>query len=466
MHYDIFIIGAGQAALPLAQRLIEAGKTVAVAERRYLGGSCVNFGCTPTKAVIASARLAHRARRGAEFGLRIPTVEVDFPAVMQQARDILHESRQSLADIFPQNDNLTLLRGHARLTGREGNGFRAEVIRNDGVDLVSADTVVLDTGTRARIPSVEGLDTVPFMTADNWIENDTLPERLLILGGGYIGVEMSQFYRRMGSEVVVIDENERFLSREDEDAAHELYEVLKNEGIAFHFGAKAKNAAVTEAGGITLTIETESGERPLNGTHLLVVTGRIPNTEDLGLDTVGVRCDDKGVIETDKHLQTSVEGIFAVGDIRGGPMFTHTSWDDYRIVYSRLMEDGSHTTDRIVPHAIFTDPQLAQVGLTESEARKQDKKVQTGVYRMERNGQARESRETHGFAKVVVDAETQQLLGATVLSDEAAEVLHIYVNTMNSAAPYTVIRDAVYTHPTLAEAIQSATQAVTGEDKE
>ncbi len=455
-HFDILIIGAGQAAMPLIFALAEKGLKAALAERKNLGGSCVNFGCTPTKAVLSSARVAHLARRGAEFGIHIPTVEVDFPAVLAAAKAVVMESRDGLEEEFEGVDNPVLLRGHARLEGHDPDGFRVR-IGND--THVVAKQVILDTGTRALLPLINGLQDVPFFTADSWLEHTTLPEHLILLGGGYIGLEMGQFYGRMGSRVTIIDRNERVAVNEDDDVCEALQPILEKEGIVFYLGSNVLKVEKSSDGiRVTLT-DSDGREKVVEGSDLFVAAGRKRNTDDLGLETVGIAPDEQGIVTVDKHLKTSVEGIWAVGDIRGGPMFTHTSWDDHKIILSAMFGDGSHTTDRLVPYAVFTDPQLGRVGCTEDEARRSGRKLKIGRYEMLHNGRAREYREKAGFVKVVVDAETDRMLGATMVGDEAAEVIHIYAALMNADAPVATIRDAVYIHPTYAEAIQSATEA-------
>ncbi len=452
---DVLIIGAGQAAMPLAFALAKEKMTVAVAERKHLGGSCVNFGCTPTKAVLASARVAHLARRGKEFGVHIPTVEIDFPAVLEGAKTIVMESRDGLDDDFNDSENPTLLRGHARFEGRDEQGFRVRV--GDGA-LVLAKQVVLDTGTRALIPKIDGLKDVSFLTADNWLEQTALPEHLILLGGGYIGLEMGQFYRRMGSRVTVIERNDRIAANEDDDVCKALQPILEKEGIAFNLSTTVTRIEKTTESIRLMLQDSHDRTKTVEGTHLFIAVGRTPNTDDLGLETVGLKADKHGIIATDKHLKTDVDGIWAVGDIRGGPMFTSTSWDDYKVVLSAMTGDGSHTTERLVPYSVFTDPQIGRVGITETEARKSGKEIKVGRYEMLHNGRAREYRERVGFVKVIVDAETDKMLGATMVGDEAAEVIHIYAALMNADAPVATIRDAAYIHPTYSEAIQSATE--------
>jgi pyruvate/2-oxoglutarate dehydrogenase complex dihydrolipoamide dehydrogenase (E3) component len=450
-RFDVLIIGAGQAAIPLAHDLAKVGKRVAVAEEKYLGGSCVNFGCTPTKAAIASARVAHLARRSEEFGLKIPSVAVDFPAVLERARRILIESRTGLEKGFEKRDNPKLLHGSARLDGKDGNAFRVVV----GDWRVLAEQVVLDTGTRSTIPKIEGLNNVNFICAENWLDATELPEHLAIIGGGYIGLEMSQFYRRMGSRVTVIEKADQVAGHEDLDVASALQKLLEAEGIEFHLNTSLKRVESNQAS-VKVTLEKNNESITIGASHLFVASGRTPNTENLGLETVGVEVSDRGIIKANDRLATNVQGVWVAGDIRGGPMFTHTSWDDYRILLSQLAGNGSRTTARVVPYAIFTDPELGRVGMTESEARNNREEIKVACYEMKSNGKAREFGNTQGFIKVIIDAKTNRILGATVLASDAAELVHMYVDLMNADAPYTVIRDAIHIHPTLAEAIQSA----------
>jgi pyruvate/2-oxoglutarate dehydrogenase complex dihydrolipoamide dehydrogenase (E3) component len=441
-RFDVLIMGAGQAGIPLAHDLAKAGKRVALVEEKHLGGSCVNFGCTPTKAVIASAHVARLARRGIEFGLKIPVVEI--------AKRILMESRNGLQKDLENTDNPKLLFGSARFEGRDDRAFRVAV----GNRVVGAEQVVLDTGTRSTIPPIDGLDKLNFICAENWLESTELPQHLAIIGGGYIGVEMSQFYRRMGSRVTVIEEAGQVAAHEDEDVARALQRILETESIEFHLNAKVKQVK-TDDGSTTLLLEGGNGLSEIRASHVFVATGRTANTDKLGLDTVGVKVSERGIVEVNERLATNVKGIWVAGDIRGGPMFTHTSWDDYRILLSQITGDGSRTTDRVVPYAIFTDPQLGRVGITESEARNSGKEIKVSRYDMKSNSRAREYGESEGFIKVVVDTETDRILGAAVLATEGAELVHMYVDLMNADAPYKVIRDAIHIHPTLAEAVQS-----------
>ena len=454
-HFDVLIIGAGQAAIPLARKLSAAGKRVGLAERKLVGGSCVNFGCTPSKAAFASARVAHLARSAASLGLDIKSISVDFPAVLKRARTIVERSRTSLEKGLDHSPT-QLLRGHARFTGKEGDAFQLQI---SDVGTVTASQVVLDTGTRTACPPIEGLADVDFIDPGNWLHRDELPAKLLIIGGGYIGIEMAQFYRRMGSEVEVVQEGKQILPHEDADVAAALQALLEREGITFHLGTEL--AAVKKKGDAYACdlASASKGKSTVSATHLFLAAGRTPNTDDLGLETVGVRKNDKGIVEVDERLATSVPGIWCAGDIRGGPMFTHTSWDDNRILASQMLGDGSRTTDRIIPYAVFTDPELGRVGMTQREAEKAGKRFKLADFKMNQNGKANQIGQADGFARVLIEEGSLKLLGAAVLAAEGAELVQTFITLMNTGAPATAIENAVYIHPTMGEAMQSAIMA-------
>jgi pyruvate/2-oxoglutarate dehydrogenase complex dihydrolipoamide dehydrogenase (E3) component len=423
---DLVIIGGGQAGIPLAQDLAAAGKQIVLVERKQLGGSCVNFGCTPTKAAIASAHLAHMSRRGGEFGIGIANVTVDFDAIINRARSIAQTSRTYLDHSFANTNNPRLVRGHARLDGKVDARFRVRV----GEHTIAAKKVVINTGTRSAIPRILGLEHVKFIHAGNWLERAERPDHLAMIGGGAIGLEMAQFYRRMGSRVTVIEFGSQIAGHEDADIADALQTILQNEGIEFRLRTPVKTIR-SDGAGLILGLG-EDGSTQLRATHVFVATGRFPNTDDLGLDTVGVAISEHGIIGVDERLASNVKGIWAAGDVRGGPQFTHTSWDDYRILLSQIAGDGSRTTKRIVPYAVFTDPELGRVGMTEVEGRRAGYDVKIGHYDMSDSGKAYEIGETAGVIKVVIDAGTNLILGAAVLAANAAELVHIYITLMNA----------------------------------
>jgi pyruvate/2-oxoglutarate dehydrogenase complex dihydrolipoamide dehydrogenase (E3) component len=450
-RYDLVVIGGGQGGIPLAHALAGEGRRVALAERKQLGGSCVNFGCTPTKAAIASARLAQDARRASEFGVRIPSVDVDFAAVIARARAIAAESRIGLEKKLRDRDNPKWLEGHARLAGRDGSGF---VVRLGDLEVRTRE-VVLDTGTRTVVPKIPGIETVPFLHAGNWLDTNERPDHVLMLGGGVIALEMSQFYRRMGSRVTVIERNPRVAKTEDEDVSQAICEALASEGVAFVLDTVTDSIS-SGSGEVRLTVQSGGRTESLTGSHLFVATGRKPNTDDLGLESVGVAMSPAGIVQADERLATNVPGIWVAGDIRGGPQFTHTSWDDYRILLSQMTGRGGRTTKRIVPYAIFTDPELGRVGMTEAEARASGRAHTVHRFDMSHSGRARERGSVAGFIKVIVESGSGAILGAAALADQGAELIHLYVDLMNAGAKASVIRDAVHIHPTLAEAFQSA----------
>jgi len=444
--FDLLIIGAGQAISPIIEAARANGATWALAERLVPGGSCVNFGCTPTKAVLASARLAHVARHAADFGLRIPTVEVDFPAVMQHARDLVARSRKGVEDDLGSN----LIRGHARFVRREQDAYVLDV---DGQE-VRARQVVIGTGTRSQMPKIEGLDQVDPLTGENWISRDDLPRRLAIVGGGYIAVEMGQFYTRMGSRVTIIDKGTHPLNREDDDVANALLGYLEEEGIEFRVETSFDRVERT-AQGWRLSCSCPEGDLAVEADGIFVATGRQPNTQDLGLEAVGIETDDSGVIQVDEHLLTTAPHVFAVGDVRGGAMFTHTAWDDGRIVADSLFGKGQRTTDRVVPYAVFTDPQLGRVGMSETEAQKAGRKYRVLCFDMAKNAAAQEDRRTQGFVKLIVDDGSDTLLGAAILAAQGAEMIQPYADLLVTGAPLNALRDAVVAHPTYMEAVQN-----------
>jgi len=450
--FDVVIIGAGQAGVPLAQKLTAAGRTVALIERSELGGSCVNFGCTPTKAVLASARVAHLARRASEYGIQIADVRVDYRAVMTRARQIVQASRSELQASVDAMEGLSVLRGHARLTGHAEGSFGLQV---SGQQLQGRQ-VVLNTGTRSVIPAaIEGLADVPFLHAGNWLDLNDCPEHLLMIGGGAIGLELSQFYRRMGARVTLIENTRQVASPEDADVAAAVQRTLESEGIDVRLGTEVLGVH-GEATHLSVVVRSSGTVERLEGSHVFVAVGRRPNTDDLGLECVGVQLDEDGFVVVDERLASSVPGVWVAGDIRGGLMFTHTSWDDHRVLASQLLGEASRTTQRVVPYGVFTDPPLGRVGMTETEARDRvGDSVRVTWYELKHNGKAQELGEPDGFVKLVLDAD-DQLLGAAVFGVHADEVVHAYAHLLHASLRLEVLASGLHLHPSITEAVQSA----------
>ncbi len=448
MRFDVIVVGGGQAGVPLATRLAAAGKKVLLAERAELGGTCVNTGCTPTKTMIASARAAHVARNAGRLGVRVQDVGVDLGAVVDRKNEIVRQSREGLAKRV-QVEGLTVVRGQARFAGER----KVEV----GGQAHDADVVVLNVGARAAIPPIEGLAGVP------WLDNSTAmqlrepPGHLIVLGGGYIGCEFGQMFRRFGAAVTIVDQAEHLLSREDPEISSALEEVFRNEGIALELGTKT-----TQVSGRAGEIRVRLGNgKEIRGSHLLVAVGRRPNTDDLACDKAGVALDEKGWIIVDDEYRTSAKGVYAVGDVLGGPQFTHTSWDDHRILYDILLgRPHRRRSDRLIPYTAFTDPQVAGVGLTEKEARKGGVRFEGATLPFAAIARAREVDETAGVLKVLIDPATERILGAAILGAEAGELIHVFVGLMQAGASARAIVDAEFVHPTFAEGVQSVVMKI------
>jgi pyruvate/2-oxoglutarate dehydrogenase complex dihydrolipoamide dehydrogenase (E3) component len=443
MRYDAIVIGSGQAGNPLSQKLADHGWSVALVEQEHLGGTCINTGCTPTKTLVASAQVAHYARDAARWGVRAGEVRVDLPTVIARKDRVVGQWRSGLENKVRQRPNLHLHRGHARFLGPH----RLRV----GDQTLEGERVFINTGTRVALPSLDGLDAVPYLTNASILELRELPDHLLVLGGGYIGLEFGQMFRRFGSRVTVVHNGGQILAREDADVAAELQKALEAEGVRFLLNARATRVE-RQGGQVALAVQTGGGSETVAGSHLLVATGRRPNSDDLGLETTGVQTDARGFIRVNGRLETNVPGVWALGDVRGGPAFTHISFNDYQIVYANLLEGKALTTEnRLVPYAVFTDPQLGRVGLTEQEARAAGRKLKVGKIPMAWVARAIERDETAGLMKLVADADTDRILGAAILASEGGELVQILSAVMLARAPYTLLKGAVYIHPTLAE---------------
>jgi pyruvate/2-oxoglutarate dehydrogenase complex dihydrolipoamide dehydrogenase (E3) component len=451
-HYDVIVIGTSQGGRFLPVELAKAGQKVALVERDQLGGVCVNRGCTPTKTMVASARLAYQARRGAEFGVRTGPVSVDLAAVRERKRAMVAGARENYASRLAQ-DGLDLVEGEARFTGPK----TVEVaLAGGGTRQISAPVIVIDTGTRPRPLTVSGAGDVPVLDSTSIMELDKLPEHLVILGGGYIGLEFGQMFRRFGSEVTVIQNAPRLMMIEDEDVSDEVAAILRDEGITILTSATADRVEPAGGGRVRLTVRTEDGEQQVEGSHLLSATGRLPNTEALTPEAAGIRLNERGFIEVDEYLETSVPGVYAMGDVKGGPAFTHLSYDDYRILRANLLGgQKASTRDRIVPYTMFIDPQLGRVGLSERQAREQNRAVRVAKLPMSAVIRAIETGETRGFMKAVIDAGSGQILGCTVLGSEGGEIMTIIQVAMLGNLTYTAMASAIFTHPLFAEGLNT-----------
>ena len=427
-HYDAVVIGAGQAGVPLSQALARSGRRTALIEREHVGGTCINEGCTPTKTMVASAKTAYIDRRSAEYGVHNGPVSVDMPEVRGRKRAMVDSFRNSGQRRIEATDGLDLIFGEASFTGP-----RMVAVRTN-----------------------EGLDSVPALNSTSIMELGELPEHLLVLGGSYVGLEFAQMFRRFGSEVTVVQRGGQLMGREDADVAEAVAEILREDGIEVLLGTQTRRAAQDEDGKILLTVVSSDGERTLQGTHLLVAAGRPPNTETLNLDAAGIESDKRGFIEANERLETSAPGVYALGDVKGGPAFTHISYDDFRIIRTNLLEGGSATiADRQVPYVMFIDPQLGRIGLSEQEARDQGLDVLIAKMPMNYVSRAVEVGETRGFIKAVIDAETGQILGCAVLGIEGGEIMAMIQIAMLGKMPYTALRNAVFAHPTLAESLNT-----------
>lgn len=447
-HYDAIVLGGGMAGVPLALRLGYKGVRTALVERAELGGTCLNRGCIPTKTMIASARVAHQAFLSEAWGVTTGEVRVDLGRVVDRKDAVVASIRSGSERSVAANSNLTLLRGEARFTGE-----RALTV--DGQPL-TADRVFVAVGARNVVPPIVGLDAVPFLDSTSALHLRDIPPRLVIVGGGYIGVEFAQMYRRFGSEVTILQAAEQLLAAEDEDVARTLREALEAEGIVVALNARAGRVE-QKAGGVRVIAQVGQEERTYEGTHLMIAAGRVPNTDGLGLEAAGVELDARGFIKTNGRLESTAAGVCALGDVRGGPMFTHTARDDARIIYQNVVKGQALSTEhRVVPWAVFADPQLGRVGMSERDARAAGHKLKIGTYEARKVVKARALCETRGVIKVVADAGTGRILGAAVLMAEGAELVHEFVTALQLGARYTDLQDMIHIHPTLAEGLNNA----------
>jgi pyruvate/2-oxoglutarate dehydrogenase complex dihydrolipoamide dehydrogenase (E3) component len=443
VKYDAIIIGTGQSGAPLSWAFADLGWQVAVIEKGFLGGTCINTGCTPTKTMVHRAQVAHYARDAARWGVEASGVRADLAKIVAQKNKVVHDWRDRKEKGYASRPNARLYRGHAQFVGPHSVQVGDQVLESD--------KIFIDTGGRPEIPPIPGLDSVPYLTNESILDLTDLPKHLIILGAGYIGLEFGQMFARFGSEVTIVHNNAQIVAREDPEVAAELQRALESDGVRFLLSAQATRVEKKD-GSIAVSVQTGTGVSAITGSHLLVATGRVPNTGELGLQRAGVETDARGYIKVNGRLETNVSGIWALGDVKGGPAFTHISYNDFQIVHANIIQGQNLTIDhRIVPYSLFTDPQLGRAGLTEKEARAKGYKLKIGKLPMSHVARAIERDETAGLMKIIVDATNDRILGATVLSSEGGELIHILYTLMLADVPYTLLKGAVYIHPTLAE---------------
>ncbi|MCT7297796.1 FAD-containing oxidoreductase [Ralstonia sp. CHL-2022] len=452
-RFDAIIIGTGQAGPPLAARLSGAGMKVAIIERGRFGGTCVNTGCIPTKAMVASAYAARMAQRAAEYGVVINGgVTVDMQRVKARKDEISGRSNHGVEQWVRGLEHCTVFQGHARFES-------AHTVRV-GNELLEAEHIFVNVGGRALVPPMPGLDQVPFLTNSTMMDVDFLPEHLVVIGGSYVGLEFGQMFRRFGARVTIVEKGPRLIAREDEDVSQAVREILEAEGIDVQVNADCLNVR-RDGANVVVGLDCGSGAREVSGSHLLMAVGRVPNTDDLGLDKAGVEIDKRGNIRVDEQLRTNVPGIWAMGDCNGRGAFTHTAYNDYEIVAANLLDDDPRkVSDRIQAYAMYIDPPLARVGMSLSEAKQSGRKLLVGNRPMTRVGRAVEKGESQGFMRVVVDAQTHEILGASILGVGGDEAVHSILDVMYAKAPYTTISRAMHIHPTVSELIPTLLQGM------
>jgi pyruvate/2-oxoglutarate dehydrogenase complex dihydrolipoamide dehydrogenase (E3) component len=451
-HYDAIIIGSGQGGTPLSTALAAAGWRTALVEREHVGGTCINEGCTPTKTMIASGRVAYLARRGADYGVRTGDIRTEMQRVRQRKRDIVNSFRNGSQRRIEKSAHLDLIFGDASFSGPKSI---LVCLKDGGQRRLSADRIFINAGCRPSVPALDGLREMPFLNSTSIMELDIVPQHLLVLGGGYIGLEFGQLFRRLGSRVTIVQSGGQLLRGEDADIADEVAAIMRQDGIDIFLNAKAERVA-KQGSQLHLSIHSSNESRILEGSHLLVATGRVPNSDTLNLPAAGTATDDRGFIKVNGKLETNVDGVYALGDIKGDPAFTHISYDDFRILRTNLIEKGSASIEgRLVPYTVFIDPQLGRIGISEAEARAQSKKIRVAKMPMSYVARALEVDETRGFMKAVVDANTNQILGAAVLGIEGGEIMSMLQLAMMGNLPYPALYNAIFAHPTLAESLNN-----------
>ncbi|MDQ0638983.1 dihydrolipoamide dehydrogenase [Pedobacter sp. W3I1] len=458
-HYDAIIIGAGQAGTPLAKRLAEAGKKTAIIEKRYVGGTCINDGCTPTKAMIASARAVYQARKATELGVEVGAIKIDFKKIKQRKDDIVNQFRSSSEKGLKNTRGLELIFGTARFSGEKELTI---TLNDDGEEKVTAEWIFINTGAKTTIPDIEGLNEINYLTSTTILDLETVPEHLVVIGGNYIGLEFGQMFNRFGSKVTVLEKSSGILAHEDQDISSALTKILTDENIELITDVKITKIAQGKKQ-ISITLASGKTKKEITASHVLVATGRTPQTADLGLENCGVKLDDKGHVLVNEKLETNIKGIYALGDVKGGPSFTHIAYNDYTIVYRNLMEGTNYSIhDRPVPYCMFTDPQLGRIGISEKEAKENKLNYKVAVLPMSYVGRGIETNETLGLMKAIVDADSKKILGAAILASEGGEIMSVLQMAMEGGITYDRIRYCVFAHPTYSESLNNLFMKIDG----
>ncbi len=451
--FDVVIVGSGQGGNPLALALANAGWQVALVEGKHVGGSCINTGCTPTKTMIASARIAHLVSRAKDYGIKSEAGSVDFSQVRKRKDDIVASFRDGSRKRLVSTSGVSLIEGNARFVGEKQ--LAVELI-NGGTEFIKGGKIIIDAGASPSKPPIPGLDTAGALDSTSIMEIDKLPEHLLVIGGGYVGLEFGQMFHRFGSKVTIVQRGEQLLPIEDRDVAEEVAKILKQEGLEVLLGAETQRVETPASEKVFLTLKTGQLEQTLEGSHLLVATGRVPNTSFLNPAATGISVDKKGFVPVNDQLETSVSGIFAIGDVNGGPAFTHVSYEDHKVLLKNLLEGGNaNTSGRLLPYVVFIDPQLGRIGMTEKEAKDKGYDYRVAKIPMDWVARAIETDETRGMMKAIIDSKSNQILGAAILGVEGGELMSAIQIAMLGGMPYTALRDGMFAHPTLSESFNT-----------
>jgi len=452
-HFDAIIIGSGQAGVPLAKKLAQAGKKTAIIEKGNIGGTCINVGCTPTKAMVASARAVYQAKKASELGIEITDVKVNLKKIKNRKNEIVETFRASAQKGLETTKGLTVFHGEAKFSASKELTITTSAGKEEKL---TADWIFINTGATTVVPDIEGLSEIDFLTSTTIQELEEVPEHLVAVGGNYIGLEFGQMFRRFGSQVTILEKSNRIMGREDEDISNEISEIFKGEEIEILTNTEIAEIKEEKKNKLILNVKSKGKNHKITCSHVLIATGRKPQTEKLGLELAGVKTDDKGNIIVSEKLETNVKGIFALGDVKGGPAFTHIAYNDYTIVYRNLIENTNYTiSDRPVPYCMFTDPQLGRIGLSENEAKEKGLNYKVAKIPMSQVARAIETNETLGMMKAVVDVDTKKILGASILASEGGEIMSVLEMAIEGGITYDRIRYCVFAHPTYSESLNN-----------